>query len=87
MQLKADYRKKYESLQLEQSCLKTLNQYVDKARSKLLAEFDEWYRICYIGGEPIDGGTVCEEVDAESPHNKKVVQSYRTCTLLGSFRL
>lgn len=70
-QLKADYRKKYESLQLEQSCLKTLNQYVDKARSKLLAEFDEWYRICYIGGEPIDGGTVCEEVDAESPHNKK----------------
>lgn len=50
--------------------MKTLNQFVDKARAKLLAEFDEWYRVCYIGGEPIDG-TVCEEED-DIDQNKKV---------------
>jgi hypothetical protein len=72
LQLKADYRMKYEALQHEQSCLKTLNQYVDKARSKLLAEFEEWYRVCYIGGEPLDGN-IYEDVDAEeSTQSKKV---------------
>lgn len=60
-------------LQYEQSCLKTLNHYVDKARAKLLAEFEEWYRVCYIGGEPLDGtAAVSEEVEPESAHSKKV---------------
>ena len=44
---------------------------MDKARAKLLAEFEEWYRVCYIGGEPLDGA-VCEEVDAEGAQSKKV---------------
>ena len=72
VQLKSDYRKKYDTLQCEQACLKALNQYVDKARYKLLAEFEEWYRVCYIGGEPVDT-TLCEEVELEtSPQGKKV---------------
>ncbi len=71
IQLKSDYRKKYESLQVEKACLKTLSQFVDKARAKLLAEFDDWYRVCYVGGEPIDG-TICEDVDEDSDQIKKV---------------
>ena len=51
-------------MRLEQTYLKTLNQYVEKARCKLLAEFDEWYRVCYIGGEPIEGAP--EELDGDS---------------------
>ena len=39
---------------MAQACLKTLNQYVEKSRSKLLTEFNEWYRICYIGAETMD---------------------------------
>lgn len=59
---------------MEQSCLKTLNQFVDKSRSKLLAEFEEWYRVCYIGGEPMDSAIVEEESEfGHMPgHNRKV---------------
>ena len=62
---------------MEQAQLKTLSQYVDKARSKLLVEFEEWYRVCYIGGEPIEG-TLCEDMDGESeqPETRKVRQNY-----------
>lgn len=80
MQMKSEYRKKYETLQVEKACLKTLNQFVDKARGKLLAEFDEWYRICYIGGEPIDSA-ICEDTDEDSDQCKKVRVRHRRRTL------
>ena len=51
MQLKSEYRREYDSLELAQSRLKTINHYVEKSRSTLLLAFEEWYRISYIGGE------------------------------------
>ena len=40
--------------------MRVLKQYMDRSRSKLLLEFEEWYKICYVGGEAL------EEEDSES---------------------
>ena len=40
--------------------MRMVKQYMDRSRSKLLLEFEEWYRVCYIGGE------VLEEEESET---------------------
>lgn len=72
-----DYHKKCEYLEAGRACIKTLEQFVDKSRLKLLQEFEEWYRLCYIGGEPLDtagggGGGGGEECAEQAEGDKKV---------------
>ena len=65
--------------------MKTVKQYMDKSRSKLLAEFKEWYRVCYVGGEvEVEEEEKEEEVFQETEpkvwHILKHVMLFRVCS-------
>ncbi len=69
-QLKVQYRKKYQDLLAQQENLKILRQYVEKSRSKLLTEFNEWYKITYVGAdERKDGLSSGDQVRICLSHN------------------
>ena len=65
LQLKSNYREKYEQLQVLNAELRYCKQYVDQSREKLLTEFETWYKQAFVGDD-----CVCEEVPAEYPYER-----------------
>lgn len=56
LQLKAEYRDKYECLQVMNAECTYCKQYVDQSRHKLLSEFEAWYRLAFLGGMDLQQG-------------------------------
>ena len=62
-QLKSQYREQHASLLEVQTELQYCRQYVDQCRTRLLAEFDVWYKLSFLGdGGEEEGGREEEKV-------------------------
>lgn len=65
LQLKSDYREKYEQLQVLNAELRYCKQYVEQSREKLLTEFDAWYRQSFL-----DDDGVTDDGPSEYPNER-----------------
>ena len=83
-QLKTEYREKYGRLKELQACVKIVKQYMDRSRSKLLSEFAEWFKVCYVGGESSVGE---EEPSGEINQKVKHISMCSYYTIIEGFRI